>query len=194
MISFACPKCGSDILKILKKKSEGQFNLTFVCLNCGHQYKPDEAKQKYAPGSEEHNAHSAFDNQILKIFSEKGRIEAIRFCKKERNWDLKSSKNYVDSLAVENGFPKPKEGCFIATACYGDYNAHEVLILRHYRDNILNKSFGGRIFIGFYYIISPFFASLIRKSDRLKNIIRKHFLTPIIRKISRFSSENMTIK
>ncbi|PLW91852.1 MAG: hypothetical protein C0592_13725 [Marinilabiliales bacterium] len=184
MVSLSCPKCGSDILKILKTKKQGQVSLTFVCLNCNHKYKPDEAKQKFAPGSAEHEELSSFDTEILKIYREKGRIQAIKHCKETRKWDLKSAKNYVDNLAAENGFPKPKEGCFIATACYGDYNAPEVLILRRFRDEKMAKSVAGKIFIWVYYFISPFMARLIIKSEISKTLIIKHFLTPIIRKIS----------
>ena len=183
MVSLSCPKCGSDSLKILKKKSQGQISLTFVCLNCNHRYKPEEAKQKFASGSNEENELSSFDAEILHIYREKGRLEAIKHCKTQRKWDLRSSKHYVDNLATDNGFPKPKEGCFIATACYGDYDAPEVLVLRKYRDHHLSDSIAGRSFIRIYYLISPFFAKLIENSDRTKSIIRKQILNRIIRRI-----------
>lgn len=76
-----------------------------------------------------------------------------------------------------------KSGCFIATACYGDYNAPEVLVLRQYRDEKLLKSFFGKGFVRFYYFVSPFFASLISKSKRIKQPIRHYFLAPIVSKL-----------
>ena len=69
------------------------------------------------------------------------------------------------------GDPKPpkKGGCFIATAVYGSYNAPEVIILRKFRDNFLLNYFMGRIFITFYYKISPPIAY------KVKNFIKKLF-------------------
>ncbi len=74
--------------------------------------------------------------------------------------------------------------CFIATACYGSCNSPEVLVLRKYRDDKLLKTFYGRIFVKFYYSVSPFLASLILKSDFLKKSIRQYFLEPIIIKLN----------
>lgn len=79
---------------------------------------------------------------------------------------------------------KPKSGCFIATACYGDYEASEVLVLRGYRDNVLLKSNIGKIAVNIYYFISPSLAQIIRKSDWSKQFIRKNILNPIILSIT----------
>ncbi len=48
-----------------------------------------------------------------------------------------------------------KSGCYIASCVYGSYNANEVLQLRSYRDNVLAKKLMGRLFVDFYYLISP---------------------------------------
>ncbi len=75
---------------------------------------------------------------------------------------------------------KNKDGCFIATACYGNYNAPEVLVLRHFRDKILIHTYFGKYLIKFYYYLSPIFASLIAKSGLLKKFVRKFLLDPIV--------------
>lgn len=69
-----------------------------------------------------------------------------------------------------------QEGCFIATAAYGDYDNSYVLIFRNYRDNVLKKRYLGRLFIVIYYKISPSIAMLIKKSEIMKNITRKILL------------------
>lgn len=51
--------------------------------------------------------------------------------------------------------PPEKEGCYIATAVYGSYDCPPVWVLRRYRDEKLGRSSLGRIFIKFYYAISP---------------------------------------
>lgn len=47
------------------------------------------------------------------------------------------------------------EGCYIATAIYGSYDCPEVWTLRRYRDNVLDHTWYGRLFIRIYYSISP---------------------------------------
>jgi hypothetical protein len=89
------------------------------------------------------------------------------------------------SKIVRQAAPKSKSGCFVATACYGDYNSEEVLVLREFRDNVLLNSTAGLTFVKFYYFVSPPIAKFIEKSSILKSIIRKGFLSPIIRKIKK---------
>jgi ribosomal protein L7/L12 len=94
------------------------------------------------------------EGEVISIIQTHGKINAIKFVKDNSEWGLKESKDYVDNLMEQPGFiGGPKKGCFIATACYGDYNAPEVKLLRHYRDEVLQQSVPGRAFIK--YII-PF--------------------------------------
>lgn len=46
-------------------------------------------------------------------------------------------------------------GCYVATCIYGSYDCPPVWILRRYRDNILAKSWLGKVFIHTYYTVSP---------------------------------------
>ncbi len=48
-----------------------------------------------------------------------------------------------------------KNGCYIATSVYGSYDCPEVWVLRRFRDKCLKKYTLGRLFIKFYYAISP---------------------------------------
>lgn len=81
--------------------------------------------------------------------------------------------------------------CFIATVCYGNYNAPQVLILRQFRDSELLKTKSGRMFVAIYYHLSPPFARLINKSERLKYYLRILFLDPIISKILKSNSKSV---
>lgn len=51
--------------------------------------------------------------------------------------------------------PNGGGGCYIATAVYGSYDDPSVLVLRQFRDEKLNRSTLGRVFIRTYYAISP---------------------------------------
>ncbi|GEM_PF-2615043 len=75
--------------------------------------------------------------------------------------------------------------CFIATACYGNYDAPEVLVLRQFRDDKLLKTLFGKVFVRVYYSVSPFFAKLISKSDLLKTSVRQYVLEPLVTKFQR---------
>lgn len=72
-----------------------------------------------------------------------------------------------------------KSGCFIATAAYGSYAEHNVLILREFRDNVLQHSIPGRLFIRCYYRTSPPIARFIASREFLKKIVRI-ILKPIV--------------
>lgn len=75
--------------------------------------------------------------------------------------------------------------CYIATACYGNINACEVTQLRTFRDEKLCKSFAGRVFIKFYYFVSPCVASKLEGQAKINNLIRRIILNRIVRKISK---------
>ena len=88
---------------------------------------------------------------------------------------LQSAKTSINNVS--------KKGCFIATACYGNYDAPEVLILRKFRDNYLLKTLAGRMFVRTYYEVSPFLARSISKSERIKKMIRKYFWGPLVSRL-----------
>ena len=95
-------------------------------------------------------------------------------------------RNVNGELYIQNtsftkiGHSNKPEGCFIATAVYDSYDAPQVIILRHYRDETLSTTLIGRLLIKLYYKISPKIAKSISKSDQLKKIIDVYFLLPWI--------------
>jgi hypothetical protein len=70
--------------------------------------------------------------------------------------------------------------CFIASAVYGSYDSPEVMTLRTFRDDVLSCTFVGRSLIEFYYLISPPLARTIRKKEKLRRLIKKYILDPIV--------------
>ncbi|MBU1088121.1 MAG: hypothetical protein KKD05_11480 [Candidatus Omnitrophica bacterium] len=62
--------------------------------------------------------------------------------------------------------------CFVATACYGDQQAPEVVLLRKFRDKQLMADYRGREFVAVYYIIGPKLADMIRANDAAKKAVR----------------------
>lgn len=88
-------------------------------------------------------------------------------------------RGWINDICIEirkynSSFKNPEvNGCFIATAAYGDPLATEVLLLKKWRDGYLYHRFIGRIFIKLYYLISPIFARYVAKSERNKLYTRR---------------------
>lgn len=59
--------------------------------------------------------------------------------------------------------------CFVVTASYGYPQHPTVQFYREYRDQTLTKTAMGRLFIKFYYRVSPPFADFIQERPALKN-------------------------
>jgi hypothetical protein len=70
-------------------------------------------------------------------------------------------------------------GCFIATAAFGSYLDPHVMVLRHFRDDVLLQSKAGTAFVRFYYHYSPPIANFIAQHEVLRTLIR-FALTPVI--------------
>jgi hypothetical protein len=85
------------------------------------------------------------------------------------------------------GRPKPqtKSGCYIATVCYGDEFAPEVVTLKKYRDENLSKSVIGRILIKFYYTFSPSVSEKLKNMPALNNLIKERLLDRIVKRLER---------
>lgn len=87
------------------------------------------------------------------------------------------------------GRPKPqgksKGGCYIATVCYGNELAPEVVLLKRYRDEVLSNLWAGRQFIKFYYAVSPKIADTLRGQENINNFIRTRILDKLVNKINK---------
>ena len=64
-------------------------------------------------------------------------------------------------------------GCYIATMVYDDYDHPQVMILRQFRDNVLDKSQLGKWFIRIYYHFSPKLVEKLKDKKEINNVIRK---------------------
>lgn len=67
---------------------------------------------------------------------------------------------------------KTKEGCFIATAVYGDSDTVELHVLRSFRDTILLRYQLGRMCVNLYYKWSPPVASYLARNELPRRIVR----------------------
>lgn len=85
----------------------------------------------------------------------------------------------ISKIADRRGpsIPKPTTsssgGCYIATMVYGDYDHPQVMVLRGFRDDVLQQYVLGRAFVRFYYKHSPTWVEHLKDKKGINNFIRK---------------------
>jgi len=185
----------------------GSNKVKITCLACGNEFKPGQGKTNSTIETkkieskpvqsetklwlDEHKrVFSSADNMdeaLHRILKEGFVRGAVSHYQKTMKVSQEAASEYVEKFILDNNLTDKvkRKGCFVATACYGDYNSPEVKLLRHYRDEKLLKSNFGKVFVQTYYIVSPPVAYLISKSDFLKKNIRHYILRPIINKINK---------
>ena len=89
----------------------------------------------------------------------------------EMKYSLLSLKE-INNKFVTNSNDNNK-GCYIATMAYGDYDHPQVMILRQFRDKVLDKSMFGKWFIKKYYHYSPKLVEKLKGKRKINTIIRK---------------------
>ena len=88
------------------------------------------------------------------------------------------------------GYPKPTKpikggGCYIASVCYGDAYAPEVVSLRIFRDLYLMRKPMGRLFVKIYYFTSPTIADILGRFPMLNNFVKQRIMNNIISRITK---------
>ena len=78
--------------------------------------------------------------------------------------------SYRKKLAA---FHKKATACYIATAVYGSYDAPSVLVLRRYRDDVLQHNVFGRAFIKVYYALSPPIARWLKDAEYVNGWVKR---------------------
>lgn len=105
----------------------------------------------------------------------------------EKSSSLYRSLNFIDFMSPVHyekfnekySSRESNSSCYVVTATYNDINHPVVSDFRDFRDNYLNKSVLGRLFINFYYHMGPFLAKMIRSSSFLRLITFYIILKPI---------------
>jgi hypothetical protein len=93
----------------------------------------------------------------------------------------------VSILEKKHSIIKPvsKKGCFVATAVYGGGDTAELRQFYAIRDQYLSKYFAGRLFIRFYYAISPGIAKWIENKPKIKSFVRRYILDRILKSFNK---------
>lgn len=89
-----------------------------------------------------------------------------------------------NSNTIHSSNSSKKEGCYIATMVYGDYNNPNVLVLRKFRDERLLTNVMGSLFVRFYYWLSPRLVKRLENKKRINAIIH-YLLNRIVMRLSK---------
>ena len=110
---------------------------------------------------------------IAHLYNDSILSDYMTIIKKDMGYDSGVKTQSINTGNRTTNTNQGKEGCYIATSCYGSYDTPELLVFRRYRDNVLNKNLFGRIFIKIYYSISPLLVKIIGNNKVVTNFIRK---------------------
>ena len=114
----------------------------------------------------------------------KRKMQAQR--KKQWNSTVKSLKSTGRAL---RGRGNKKKGCYVATCVYGSYDCPQVWTLRRFRDETLERSWFGRLFVSVYYAVSPIFVNIFGNSKTVTCHFRS-ILDCIVYKLNRNGVED----
>ena len=65
---------------------------------------------------------------------------------------METAKLFINGNKVARGWTM---GCYIATCVYSTYDCPQLWTLRRFRDDILENSLLGKLFVRIYYLTSP---------------------------------------
>lgn len=82
------------------------------------------------------------------------------------------SYNHSQNNMPSRSNSQKSEGCYIATMAYGDYDHPAVVALRQFRDERLLTNYVGRVFVSFYYWISPKMVKVLTGHRKTNAILR----------------------
>lgn len=109
---------------------------------------------------DEKNKERCVEMYSAKEFEHSSQLFLNTYFKNKISEEAKIKKNEDDS-------------CFIATACYKDSFAPELIVFRDFRDSFLRKYLLGIFFIKVYYRLSPFLYKQLYNSPKISNLIKK---------------------
>lgn len=125
-------------------------------------------------------------NDVLNVMAKNKQAEEKMI--NELNEEIEKDEKNIQVLSIQIrnvntdleklGIGKKNSPCFIATAVYGE-NTWEVHLFRKWKDEVLQNHLSGRLFIKFYYLISPILARFIWNKNSLKHLVRT-FLNKIL--------------
>lgn len=151
-------------LKAMVNIPEAKYILGIMAAEGYHTQKDINTAIKYFDEAErlakEYKGVIGYSDYDFSVLSNISKDEIIRLAQTgeyhSKFYKARKSIQSESNNSVSNNFSNSSSGgCYVATCVYGSYDCPEVWTLRRFRDDILSKSFFGRLFIKCYYAVSP---------------------------------------
>lgn len=194
-----CPKCGStnfvggassadDIDKLFAQIDSESVKLTNQGTDAFNNGNWDEAIRFSKEAIKlDPNEARAYGTLGVALAQKGNTVEAISNLEKALSIDssLDPLKEVLRSLKSAGGSGSASaggkgSGCFVATACYGSYEAPEVKTLRSFRDQCLMPSPIGAALVRLYYRFSPTIADALRSRPKARRLVKRVLIDPIV--------------
>lgn len=117
--------------------------------------------------------HGTILNSFQVAYDVLGKFEMSEDLQNYYNDQLSLFQNIKKTLTQKSESGSIGGGCYIATMAYGDYDHPQVMVLRQFRDNVLDKSTIGKWFIKTYYCYSPKLVEKLEDKKFINSIVRK---------------------
>jgi hypothetical protein len=105
-------------------------------------------------------------------YTSQNKVKYLNFWDVQKTTSPSSTSKSSYKPSTTTSSPKGSSGCYIATMVYGSYEHPQVLVLRGFRDNVLNNYSLGRKFINFYYKHSPYWVEKMKNNKTLNKAIK----------------------
>lgn len=185
---------GRATLTVRRTRSDGAATIDFVTvpdydLATGvpdaDDYVPATATLAFAPGvSEQRFDVRLLDDSVANLL-EAGDFRvvltnpSVGAAVSPTNYGINIQATDDDTDLFVDGYYGAVPACFVATAAYGSYLDPHVAVLREFRDEQLLTRPAGRVFVAWYYRVSPPLASVIARHGYLRFLTRTT-LTPFV--------------
>jgi hypothetical protein len=159
------------------EQSDREMTEAYTCMTNSTVFHTNYIRHYQVKGWAEFEYGKDFPEPHFTETMDKARVSLNEALRIDPNDEI--SKRLLSNVNNRKAKPSPS-GCFIATAAYGTPFAEEIDVLRNWRDEFLEASYPGRLFIRTYYSLSPPVADNISESDGKRKIVRTA-LGPIVK-------------
>ena len=166
-------KCKPDLMSI--KQKLGAYNDLYIKISSAVASSAINAlvdninkAQALAQFSSDKSSIRSSISSAVSIMSKISSLDMSSQCRSYFN-NNNATLNRINSQLT----PSSSGGCYIATMAYGDYDHPQVMVLRQFRDDYLDKRDWGKQFIKYYYAHSPIWVEHLKDHKLINRSIRK---------------------
>jgi tetratricopeptide (TPR) repeat protein len=176
----ACEEIGSDFMTDMIDKGVSVTALGFPWRAALHPKNTDAIIQKILKQYNQQKVHAfRLASLVARARVNTHIVKPLQACLRLNPRHADARKMLDEMLPLASNLPIG--GCYVATACYGDYDHPDVQLFRRFRDTRLLPTPAGRCVIALYYALSPWLAAHLPL--RIAAVLRRRVLEPLARRM-----------